>query len=278
LIQWFLERVDPAQLAEAQRLRNNRRAAARLHLALIIAYDIIEIFQILLDELAAALDSHQNQTDGSHRFTLNLYRTTSLLRQQSDNLDRLDHLFRDLYSEMRLLDPSFEPTFREMFSGKFSVLLDAQHLLTSARLPIHEDHPAPPGDGHDLTYRTLWFSPESPPADREREARYLHGDDGREKEVVDVHVADGEPFFLELKRYFEIEKPYERLEALREAAAAYGQAVESRLSLSEVLSDLGSITSRANWASRPPGPEGLNRREGRSDLCRIPRQALPGSS
>ena len=49
LFKWFLERVDFVKLAEAQRGRNNRRAAARLHVALVIAYDIIELFEVLID-------------------------------------------------------------------------------------------------------------------------------------------------------------------------------------------------------------------------------------
>lgn len=249
LIKWFLERVDPVRLAEAQRLRNNRRAAARLHVALVIAYDIIEIFEILLDELAAALESHRKEGD-RHLFSLNLHRITSLLRQQSDNLDQLDHMFRDLYAEMKLLDREFERTFSEMFSGKAAVLLDAQHLLSSGRLPVHEDHPLPWADTHDLTYCTLWFSPESLPADREKEARYLHGCTGQEKSVVDVHVADGDPFFAELARYFEVERPFARLEELKSAAERYKQAVETHLTLSDVLAEIGSI-ARHDHRGRP---------------------------
>ena len=172
---------------------------------------------------------------------------TSLLQQQSDNLDKLDHLFRDLYAEMQLIDPDFQRTYRNMFSGKFSVLLDAQHLLSSGRLPIHEDHPLPWTDTYDLTYRTLWFSPESLPKDRDRQRQYLHGYTGQAKQVVDVHVSDGDPFFAQLERYFELENPAQRLQDLKTAAASYRQALEMHLTLSEVLAEIGTITRYDNY-------------------------------
>jgi hypothetical protein len=246
LIKWFFERIDVLKLAEFQRTRNNRKIAARLHVALVIAYDIIEIYQVLLDELSAALKAHRKE-DARHIFQLNLHRTENLLQQQSNNLEQLDHLFHDLYAEVHLLDPSFESTYRTMFSGKFGILWQAQTLLTSGRLPVHEDHQPPPALNEDLVYRTLWFSPEGPPKDRRREARYLHGDTGRERQVVDVHVRDGDAFFVELARYFESENPYARLAELRAAAERYKQALEANLSLSDVLVEIGSITRRDNW-------------------------------
>lgn len=245
LLKKFFDIVDVPKIVDFQRNRNNRAAAARLFLGLATAYDINEIGEVLLDELEAALASHR-RTERGDSFTLNLYRVRALLAEQADNLDQLDTLFRDMYSELRLLSPDFEPTYSAVFPGKYSALMDAQMLLSDARLPIHEDHPFPPTDEFERPYRTLWFSP-AVDDDRERTRRLLHGDCGVPKQVIDVHPSDGEQFFRELDRYFREERPRKLLDDLKEAAERYRAAMERNLSLSDVLAEIGSIRKRSNW-------------------------------
>ncbi|MEA3095491.1 MAG: hypothetical protein QOJ04_6833 [Caballeronia sp.] len=243
----FLEKLDIPKIVEFQRNRNNRKAAAQLFLGLSVAYNIIEVAEILLDELEAALESHQ-RIDGTDRFDLNLHRMRALLRAQSDNLERLDALFGALYAEFRLLSPEFERTYSQMFAGKYGALMDAQMLLADARLPIHEDHPFPPTDEFERPYRTLWFSlGGDADADRDHIRRYLHGDCGIPKIVIDVRPDDGEPFFRELDRYFTEENPRQLLTRMKESAGHYGAALEQRLTLADVLAEIGSVHSRGNW-------------------------------
>lgn len=243
----FLKRLDFVRLAEAQRGRNNREAAAQLHAGLLIAYEIIEIFQILLDELGAALRTHRLE-DTRHKFTLNPWRLRSLLLAQADNLDKLDHVMRNHYSAVRLLSPEFEKVYREIFAGKIDLLLDARVLLTEARLPINDDHPFPPSDQAGLTYRTLWFSPDPPAEDRKEIERYLHGYTGEEKVVVDVHISDGEAFFRELDAYFARQNPIALLADLRAVTDEYRLALERRFQISDLLADIGRVARRSNWA------------------------------
>jgi hypothetical protein len=242
-LKWFFERIDFVKIAELQRGRNNRKAAARLHLVLVTAYDIIDVQETLLATLATALADYRKEGD-RHIIGMNPHWTAGILRRQADNLEKLDRLLRDLYAEVRLLDPTFEANYRAMFAGKFGILFDAQSLLWQARLPIHEDHPVPWTDGEGLVYRTLWLGPIEAGTDREKERGYLHPMNGIEKEVIDVHSSDGTAFIVELERYFEVEKPYIRLAALKEAAESYKQALTEHLSLSDVLAEIGNLKDR----------------------------------
>jgi len=221
LLKRMIEWVDAPRIIDVQRGRNSKLIPARLHVALLTAYDIIEIYQIILDELSAFLDTHRKRLDGRDSFTLNTHRMVWLLRRQADNLQQLDYVFRDLYAEVRLLDPVFERTYQAMFSGKFGMLMSAQILLAEGRLPLHEDHPIPPTDEFEHAYRTLWLSPDGPPdGDRAEAAQYLHGYAGRDKIVVDIHIQDGEPFFIELERYLKEDQPYRRLAELKAVCEA----------------------------------------------------------
>ena len=67
LVQWFFEKVDFVKIADFVRSRNNRTAAARLYYALILSYDIIDIYRVILDELRASLETHK-KVDGGHTF------------------------------------------------------------------------------------------------------------------------------------------------------------------------------------------------------------------
>lgn len=243
LLKWFLEQVNFVKIAEFQQGRNNRKAAARLHLILVTAYDIIDVQETLLDTIATAVNDYRVEGD-RHFININPHWTASLLRRQADNLEKLDRLLRDLYAEVRLLEPSFEKVYRSMFAGKGGILLDTQQLLWQARLPIHEDHPLPWGEGEGLVYRTLWLGPIQPGTDREKEREYLHPNYGTEQEVIDVHSSDGATFMNELNRYFEVEKPFARLAELKETAESYKRALTEHLSLSDVLAEIGNLKDR----------------------------------
>jgi len=239
-LQWVFDKIDFVQIAELQRGRNNRKAAARLHLILVTAYDIIDVQETLLDILAVALQDYRKEGD-RHIISVNAHWTANMLRRQADNLEKMSQLLRDLYLEVRLLDPAFETTYRAMFAGKFGILFDAQTLLWQARLPIHEDHPVPWMDGEGLVYRTLWLGPIEPGTDREEERKYLHPGLATEKEIIDVHASDGAAFMVELERYFEVEKPLERLAALKASAESYKLALGEHLSLADVLAEIGNL-------------------------------------
>lgn len=242
-LNWIFKQIDFAKLAELQRGRNNRKAAARLHMVLVTAYEIIDVQETLLDSLSAALKDYRIEGD-RHIVNMNPHWTARMLMRQADNLEKLDRLLRDLYAEVRLLDATFEANYRAMYPGKFGVLFDAQHLLWQARLPIHEDHPMPWGDGEGLVYRTLWLGPIEAGIDRNEERRYIHPMNAIEKEVIDVHSSDGKAFLVELERYFEVEKPYARLATLKEAAQSYKEALVKHLSLSDVLAEIGNLKGR----------------------------------
>jgi hypothetical protein len=82
----------------------------------------------------------------------------------------------------------------------------------------------------------LWLSPDGPPdGDRAEAAQYLHGYAGRDKIVVDIHIQDGEPFFIELERYLKEDQPYRRLAELKAVCESYRRALEANFSLGDVL-------------------------------------------
>lgn len=247
LIKFFLEKLDFLAIAEFLRKRNNRKAAARLHLILVQSYEIIELYRTILDELKAALGSHERQDD-RHRFYLNPARMANLLQRQASNLDVMENLTIDLLGELKVLDHRFEKAYRDLLPGKFGILFRAQGLLASARLPINEDDTSYFPSAEDGKYRTLWFTSEKPEENREETEKYLYGWNGREKDVVDVNLHDGDAFFRLLAWYFTTNNPYDLLEELERITESYKQALIDNFSLEEIISDIGSVSRHDNWA------------------------------
>ena len=237
---WVLNHLDFVKLSEFQRGRNTRKVSARLHLILVTAYDIIEVYEDLLKLLENTLQGYRLDGD-RYIMSINPHWTEKLLRRQADNLGKLDRLVRDLYAEVRVLDPAFEKTYRELIPSKFGIFFETQQLLWQGRLGTHEDHPVPYAPRAGLTYRTLWLSEIPANYDREQDERYLHANDGMERTVIDVNLKDGEPFFRELARYLEEEQPYKRLAALRETAETYKQALIANISLEDALLEIGKL-------------------------------------
>lgn len=241
LFQWVLKQIDFVKLSEFQRGRNTRKVSAKLHLILVTAYDIIEVYNDLLRILENSLTDYRIDND-RYVISLNPHWTEKLLRRQADNLEKFDKLVRALYVEVRVLDPTFEKTYRDLVPSKFGIFFETQQLLWQGRFGTHEGHPIPYAPKAGLTYRTLWLSEVPKNHDREQDEKYLHADDGMERTVVDVHMKDGEPFFRELARYLDQERPFERLSALRETAESYKAALIANLSLEDVLIDLGKTS------------------------------------
>lgn len=249
LLKIFLQKLDFVAIAEFLRKRNNRRAAARLHLVLVQSYEIIELFEIILDELRAALESHR-QTDSAHRFFINPDRIATLLQRQASNLNLMEFLTIDLLSEIQILDTRFEQAFRALFPHKFGILWEAQTLLSSARFPLNEDGVETFPAARDGVYRTVWFTSEAPTENRNDVEKFLYGWTGTPKEVVDINLRDGDAFFRLLDWYFTSNNPYERLNELKTLTECYKQALISNFSLEEILSDIGSISRHSNWSKQ----------------------------
>jgi hypothetical protein len=140
LIKLFLEKLDFVAIAKALRGRKNRRAAARLHLVLVQVYEIIELYGVLLDELEAALKTHQRSNE-LDRFFLNPARVEALLGRQGSNLEVLETLSIDLLAELRILDNRFAEAIKELVPGKASILSSARGLLADARISLSESGP-----------------------------------------------------------------------------------------------------------------------------------------
>ena len=243
LLQWFFEQIDFVRVAEFIRGRNNRLAAARLLKAVVIAYDIIEIYEILLDELGAASESYGHPST-SQSFELNQYRVSALLLTQMDNLDQLETIVTELYDELRLLDAGFEKTYRHLCRGKFPILWDAHVLLAESRLPL--EMPTPDEDWRTAGLRALSFDHSTDEADRVPAWDFVYGTGSTEG--VDVHVNDAREFFQELDRYFRESEPYAQLGELRQSADRFKEALLQHLEISDLLTDLGNLRSRPNWA------------------------------
>jgi hypothetical protein len=246
LLKFFLKKLDFVAIAEFLRKRNNRRSAARLHLVLVQSYEIIEVYRTILDELKAALDSHERQED-KYRFFLNPGRIASLLQRQASNLDVMEHLTIDLLREIKILDNRFEEVYRAIIPHKFGILFEAERLLRDARLPLNEDHVQMFPAATDGIYRTLWFTEDALETDRKEVEKYLYGWHGTEKPVVDVNIYDGDEFFRLLKWYLETNKPYERLKELEDITESYKRALVENFTLEEILSDIGTISRHNNW-------------------------------
>lgn len=247
LLKFVLERVDVLQLAKYFRDKRNRKASAQLFLILATTYDIIELYRTILDELHAALRS---QTEGanSHKFNLNHWRMRSLLSAQWSNLERLETMLSAMREEVGILESDFAQSLDELFPGKFGILFEAQQLLHDGRLALGEADIKSLPKGRDGKYRTLWFTDEPPTEDRAELAKYLHGWDGTEKDVIDVNFHDGKPFFDMLDWYFRTEQPEERLAKLKVLADRYKQALIDQLTLEDVLAEIGNLKRYENWA------------------------------
>lgn len=246
LLKFLLEKIDFLAIAEALRKRKNRMVIARLHVILVQSYEIVELYRILLDELRAALDSHQH-SDDRHRFFLNPSRIVSLLERQASNLQVMETLTVDLMDELRILDNKFAEAYRSLIPGKFTILFRAQGLLAGGRLSLVESGPQHfPAAVHG-EYRTLWFTSQVPQDDRKQIEQYLYGWNGQEKTVVDVNIHDGNAFFLELERYFEKENPMKRLREIEELTESYRNVLLKNFSVDDLLSEIGKIHRHENW-------------------------------
>lgn len=178
LIKIVLEKLNLVEIAKALRGRNNRRAAAQLFMILVYASEILELEKVLLRELEAALQSRQRLEAGD-RYFLNGAYVAGLLQRQSSTLGVLEVLMLELEAEVRILDSRFAAAFKTIFPGKFSILLEAQNLLSNGRLPLSEAGPDVfPADQAGV-YRTLWFSWAAPTENRAEVEKYLHGHAGR---------------------------------------------------------------------------------------------------
>ena len=245
LLNWFLEKFDPLRVEEFLRQRNNRSTASKLFYILIVTYEIIEIYEVLLDELKADLDA---KTNVENKFWINPARFATLLTIQSDNLSRLEKLTREMYTELKLLNKNFKRTYDEIYSGKFGALTTLCTLLSDSRLPTNEFSKRIVEKPEE--YRTLWFTWEAPAGDRNEITKYLHGFDGSEKTVIDVNNHDGTKFYAEIQRYFRDEKPFEKLSMLQQIAESLRHRLEENFQLSDIIGEIGKIESRRNWASK----------------------------
>lgn len=247
LLKYLWEKLDFISIADAARKRGNRRTAARLHLILVQSYEIVELYGVLLDELQAALESHQ-RTDDRHLFYLNPSRIMSLLVRQSSNLGVMGTLIHDLLDEVRILDNRFAEAYRKIIPGKWNILFEAEGLLLEGRLPLAETGPEMFPATADGEYRTLWFTHEAPQEDRRRVVQDLYSLGDEAKTIVDVNVHDGDVFFRELERYFRTEKPVERLHELEELTERYRESLLQRFTLEDLLSDISKVRKHASWA------------------------------
>ncbi|MGP9677413.1 hypothetical protein ACT3TC_02030 [Halomonas sp. AOP27-A1-41] len=240
LLKFLLEKLDFLSIAEAVRKRGNRRAAARLHLILVQSYEILELYSILLEELQAALESHEVVCE-RHRFHLNPSHVSSLLARQSSNLAVMETLTHDLLDELRMIDNEFAEAYRRLMPGKFGILFDAEWLLASGRLPLAETEPSAFPASTDGAYRTLWFTPDPPKEDRRELEKYLYGWNGREKTVLDVNIHDGDAFFEAVREYFRTEDPEGRLKDLKKATEDYREVLLSTFTTQDLLADISKV-------------------------------------
>lgn len=240
LIKVLLEKFDFIEIAKFVRNRKDRLLAARLHLVLVQSYEILEIYQVLLTELQAALESRAKTTD-SYRFHLNPSHIAALLSRQASNLEVMEALTVDLLDQLRILDNRFLEAYRTIMPGKASILFQAQHLLSEGRLSLAETGPEVFPASSDGTYRTLWFTQDEPKEERRVIEQYLHGYRGYELPVVDVTVRDGDAFFVELNKYFAQQDPVKKLQELTELTESYKATLMETFTTEELLSDIGKV-------------------------------------
>lgn len=240
LLKFLFEKLDFIAIAEYVRKRGNRRNAARLHLILIQSYEILELYEVLLDELEAALQSHK-KISNRHCFYLSPYYLSSLIARQSSNITVMETLTYDLLDELRLVDNNFAETYRSLIPGKTGILFEAQNLLATGRLPLAETDPDTFPASPDGTYRTLWFSPEPTTEDRREIEKFLYGCNGREKTILDVSIHDGDAFFDALEEYLLKEKPADRLQELKKITESYREALLKSFTTEDLLSDISTV-------------------------------------
>lgn len=240
LIKFVLEKLDIIALADSIRERKNRRLAATLHLVLVQAYEILELYRVLLAELRAALESHR-ATESGHEFHLNPDHISTLLSRQASNLSVMERLTVDLLDALRVIDNRFLESYRALIPGKMGVLYAAEGLLAGGRLPLAETGPEEFPASSDGTYRTLWFTRTEQSSERRVLEKYLHGYAGEEKVVVDVALSDGDAFFKELERYFSEQHPEEKLQELTELTESFKEKLITSFTTSELLGEIGGI-------------------------------------
>lgn len=259
LLKEFLGKLDFFTIVEALRKRKNRQIAARLHLILVQSYEIVELYRILLDELKAALKSHQSSGD-SHKFYLNPLRVANMLARQSSNLEVMEVLVLDLLAELRILDNDFAETYRSLIPGKFGILFEAQHLLDNGRLSIAEGDLARFPTNAEGEHRRLWFTGRKPSkAERKRTREYFHT--RPDERVIEVNVHDGDAFFAELRRYFEDDKPYHTLKEIEKLTERYRKVLLQHFTIEDLLGDIGKVRRHCGWAS--PAKIGLSAKRAR---------------
>jgi hypothetical protein len=247
LLKFLLEKLDFVKFAESARKRRNRKTAAQLHLILVQSYEIVELYEVILDELRAALETHQ-RTDEYHRFDLNPSRIASLLARQSSNLSVMEELIINMLDELRILDNDIAEAYRKIFPGKWSILFEAEALLANGRLPLAETAPDTFPATENGEYRTLWFTSEPPREDREQIENYLYPGRDETNRVFDVNVHDGDAFFHELERYFRTENPLGRLKKLKELTERYRIILLETFTLEDILSDISKVRKHQSWA------------------------------
>jgi hypothetical protein len=240
LLKVLLDKLDFIELARFIHARRSRLLAARLHLVLVQAFEILELYRVLLAELRAALRTHTTTTDG-HRFYLNPAHIASLLSRQSSNLSVMETLTLDLLDELRVIDNKFVETFRSILPHKSSILFEAETLLASGRLPLAETGPDVFPASLDGSYRALRFTDEAPKTDRRDLEQYLYGWTGQDKVVVDVATSDGEAFFNELSNYFATQDPEGKLCSLMDVTETYKETLMKTFTTEDLLADLGKV-------------------------------------
>lgn len=248
IIRFFIEKIDFLHIAQIARQRKDRLTAARLHLILVQSYEIIELYRVILDELESALKAHR-KTESGYRFHLNEHRISALLLRQSSNLEVMETLTDDLFFELRTLDNNFLKAYRQLFPGKGAILNAASALLANARLPLAETGPGTfPMTGRG-DYRTLWLTRDGAKHDRREIEKYLYGHNGKDKQVIDVALSDGDAFFEVLTDYLENQKPREKLASIEALTDNYRLVLEQNFTASELLSDIGKVAK--HYSHRP---------------------------
>ena len=248
IIRFFIEKIDFLKIAELARKRNDRLMAARLHLILVQSYEIIELYTVILGELESALEAHQ-KTENGYRFHLNEHRISALLLRQSSNLEVMETLTDDLFFELRTLDNDFLMAYRQLFPGKGTILNAASALLANARLPLAETGPGTFPMTRRGDYRTLWITREGAKHDRREIEKYLYGDNGKDKQVIDIAISDGDVFFDVLTDYLENEKPREKLSSIKSLTDSYRLVLQQNFTASELLSEIGTVAK--HYSHRP---------------------------
>jgi len=247
LLKFLLQKLDVLSIAEAARKRNNRRTAAQLHLILVLSYEIIELYEVLLNELRAALETYDNGLE-NHSFSLNRHRVISLLQRQSSNLAVMEKMTCDLLDELRIVDNNFADAYRAVIPGKGSILFHAEMILADGRFPLAETGPGAFPAGVDGKRRALSFNDigeneaSAISTDRSESAPFI------DEDVVEINIGDVDAFFVELKRYLRDEDPIARLSELQQATDRYREVLLKTFKLEDILGDISSVKKYDSWA------------------------------